>query len=368
VLLIEEGWSQTAYLARELAAAGVDVSVLTANGSARNHERHGIPWSSAPPLASAGFLAALERCLAADRIDHVLPLTESAMARLWDAAPACADRLYPRTEPWQRRLLRDKHRLVDHMAARGLAVPRQLAVDGTLTAAAAARALGLPLVLKPAIGYAGVGVDIVDTLPALTRALGRARRATAAGPWVAQEWIPGPTCLVGGLFHAGRPLRLYAAEKLEQFPARTGPAIRLRSDGDAALAGFGTRIFGELGWTGIASADVIRRPDGSHVLLEVNPRPWASIAQARAAGVDLFRPFAALLAGRIPAADLAFTADHDSLVFPRYLLSPAYHSLGGLRRALRDFLGDPGLDWRRPHLLVHNLLRMHGLRHQWRAP
>jgi hypothetical protein len=104
------------------------------------------------------------------------------------------------------------------------------------------------------------------------------------------------------------------------------------------------------------------------VLLEVNPRPWASIAQARAAGVDLFTPFAAMLAGRVPAADLRFTPGRDSLVFPRYLLSPAYHSFAGLRRGLRDLLGDPGLDWRHPRHALHNLLRMHGLRHQWRAP
>jgi hypothetical protein len=368
VLLIEEGWSQTGYLARELTAAGVDVSVLTANGSAWNHRRHGVPWSSAAPLASPAFLAQLDARVRAAAFDHVVPLTESAMARLWDAAPApaWAERIYPRTEAWQRRLVRDKHLLVEHMAARGVAVPRQLRLDQSLTAAAAIRALGLPMVVKPATGYAGVGVDIVDSHAALVRALDGAR--AAGGDWAVQEHIDGPTCLVGGLFHAGRALRLHAAEKLEQFPARTGPAIRLRSDGDAALAAFGTRVFEELRWTGIASADVIRRRDGTHVLLEVNPRPWASIAQARAAGVDLFRPFAALLAGRVPAPDLAFAAGRESLVFPRYLLSPAYHSLAGLARGVRDLLGDAGLDWRHPRLAFHNLLRMHGLRRQWRGP
>src|SRR5436309_3559890 len=71
-----------------------------------------------------------------------------------------------------------------------------------------------------------------------------------------------------------------------------GLARRRRAGPAAAL-----RVFHELRWTGLASADFIRRGCGSYAFLEVNPRPWGSIAAARSAGVDLFTPFAELLVG-----------------------------------------------------------------------
>src|SRR5206468_2792293 len=128
-------------------------------------------------------------------------------------------------------------------------------------------------------------VRIVETERELARVVELA--CASGGAWVVQEYIAGATWLFGGVFHDGRALRIYAGEKLELYPPRVGPAIRMRSDDHAALVATGQRVLGELRWTGLASADFIRRGDGSYVLLEVNPRPWGSLAAARAAGVDL---------------------------------------------------------------------------------
>jgi predicted ATP-grasp superfamily ATP-dependent carboligase len=189
-----------------------------------------------------------------------------------------------------------------------------------------------------------------------------AHASALGGDWVMQDLVPGPTYLYGGLFHQGNPLRVYAGEKLEQYPQRTGPAIRLRSADHAALFEIGARVFRELAWTGFASADFIRRPDGTFVLLEVNPRLWGSIAGAAAAGVDLFTPFAELLAGRVPAPDLTCAANRECRIFPRYLLSPSYRGVSGLFHAIRDWLGPQGASWRDPRLVVHNLFRLYGAR------
>ena len=159
-------------------------------------------------------------------------------------------------------------------------------------------AIPLPLVIKGATGASGMRVRIVSTDAELARAVDDARRA--GGEWVAQEFIPSPTYLVGGVFHRGEPLRLYAAEKLEQHPPRTGPAIRLRSTGDdyAALLESAVRAIRELRWTGSRERGPHAAPDGRYVLLEINPRPWGSIASALDAGVDLFTPFADLICRR----------------------------------------------------------------------
>jgi len=140
--------------------------------------------------------------------------------------------------------------------------------------------------------------------------------------------------------------------------------VRSVSDDHATLLELGRRVLRELRWTGFASIDFIRRADHRYVLLEVNPRPWGSIAAATSAGVDLFAPFASLLAGLVPPVDLAFAANRECMIFPRYLLSPAYRSLGGVAQALRDLCDDQGREWRHPGFLRHILCRLYRVRRQ----
>jgi biotin carboxylase len=233
-------------------------------------------------------------------------------------------------------------------------------VDGTFDADAAVAALGLPAVVKGATGSGGRRVRIAETRAQLDGALARARSLDDA--WIVQELVAGPTYLVGGLFDRGEPLRLYAAEKLEQHPARTGGAIHVRSTAEPALVEAGVRAMRELGWTGFASADLMRRADGTFVLLEINPRLWGSLAGAASAGVELFAPFAELLAGRTPAADLAFAANAPCMIFPRYLNAAAHRNAAGMLRALRDLRGDQGRDWLDPRFVVHVLHRLYWMK------
>lgn len=360
VLLVEEGWSQTLELARGLEDTGHAVTVVTANGSTARYRRRSVDWLSAPMLASAEIVPHLDRIVHERACDHVVPLTEAVMRRLWEAHPAWSDRVFPSTDAWQRELLGNKHRLIEHMAACGIAIPRHVHLRASFDADALVRELGLPVVVKDATGVAGARVRIVDSRAELTAVVDRAR--ALGGEWIVQEYVDGPTCLFGGVFHVGRPLRLYAGEKLELHPPRTGPAIRMRSDDHGALAEAGRRVLAELRWTGFASADFIRRRDGRYVLLEVNPRPWASIAAAIGAGVDLVGTFGALLAGDVPAADLSFANDLECMIFPRYLLAPRYRGLAGVTHALRDLLGHQGREWRHPGFLRHILRRLYRVR------
>lgn len=288
--------------------------------------------------------------------DVLVPLTERVMAQLWSACVPWADRVWPSTDAWQRRVVRDKILLVDELAARGIPTLRQHRVDleSARSIERAARDLHYPLVMKGATGVGGERVRIVDSRGELDLAVQRAREL--GGAWCFQEWASGPTYLVGGVFDEGRALRLYAGEKLEQFPPRVGPAIRLRSTLDARVREVGTAAMQELWWTGFASADVIRRADGTVALLEINPRPWGSIGCAASAGVDLMTPFAAMLRGEIVDESLACRDGDEHAVFPRYLMAPAYRGLRGAIMAARDLVRES--EWRHPRFLMHALRRL----------
>ena len=339
------------YLARALEDAGFAVTVLTANGTSARCRARTVEWISGPHVATSELVPHVDRLM--PDFDRVLPLTERAMRQLWAAPHAWIDRVFPAVEPWQGALVLDKHAVVEHMAARGLATPRHVDV-------AAAGELGLPVVIKGATGSGGRMVHVADTRAELAAALEKAR--VAGGRWIAQEYIAGPTFLFGGVFDRGRPLRIYAAEKLELHPARTGGAIRVRSRRDPDLVAAGLAAMRELAWTGFASADFMRGADGRYLLLEINPRLWGSLAGALAAGVDLFAPFCELLAGETPRADLAFADGVECLIFPRYLNARAHRTLAGLRRAWADLRGEQGRDWRDPRFVAHVLHRLYWMR------
>jgi hypothetical protein len=329
VLLLDEGWSATLHLARAFEVAGYRVTVATANGGRARYRRRGVAWLEVPTLGSPALAGELDR-IACDRL---LPLTERAI--VWAAERANA---FPAIAAWQRPLVADKHALLGHVAARGIAVPRSVPLAD---ARAAIAELGLPLVVKGATGAGGARVWIATTRAELDAAVARARAIDDR--WIVQEYIPGPTYLVAGVFDAGRPLRVYAAEKLEQYPPRTGPAIRLRSRADRALVAAGLDAIRALAWTGFASADLVRTAHG-YALLEINPRLWGSVAAALAAGVDVLAAFVELVAGRIPEPELHFPDNREHAIFPR-------NALAHPGEALRALAGPQGRDWRHPGFL-----------------
>jgi hypothetical protein len=97
VLLLDEGWAQTIDLATALEDAGHQVTVVTASGGTTSYRHRTVQWRSGPALASPALLPHLDHLMTAERYDHVLPLTEAAMTRLWDACPPWGHHIHPAT-------------------------------------------------------------------------------------------------------------------------------------------------------------------------------------------------------------------------------------------------------------------------------
>jgi hypothetical protein len=360
-MLLDENWHSTAVVAVGLRDAGWDVHVLTPGSLRPVLDGLGprVTLHHTPDVQDDAYEATIAAFAARLTPAHIVPLSDAINQRLWGSERRGRVPLFPYATPEQQRLLSDKHAMSTLAAEEGVPVPRERRFHGAGELDAALDAIGLPAVVKGATGVAGDSVFIVQTREAAHAA---ALSAQGLGGRLAavQQYVQGPTFLAGGLFLDGEPLRLFAAEKIEMHPPQTGPAVRVRSTDDAALLAHTRTVFAALRWTGIASADFLRDADGVYRFLEVNPRPWGSVAAARACGVDLFTPFAALLAGERPAPDLAFVAARDVALLPQL---PQLRLRGGDFRASAALLVDPAV-WRQLRSLPPVVVRLY-LRHLW---
>jgi hypothetical protein len=358
-----------AHAAVALRDLGCFVSVLGATGGRGGCSRPEMHWSLGPRPESDRFIGFVEREMFRSPrapYDAVLALTEPIQRRLWELELPWRHLLWPRADERVRVLLGSKQRLAEAVRAAGIPVPEQISIDEPEALDRAIETLGLPLVLKGDRGRGGNATYIARTERCAHRVTRRLARCAEGPGCAAQRYVRGVTCLAGGVFAAGRPLQLYLGEKLALHPAETGPSVRLRSFRDEALVDAVRRVFELLAWTGLASADFIRDDQGRFFFLEVNPRPWGSIAAAAANGVDLFTPFLRLLAGDAAHAGseavASIPAGRESIVFPLCLLSAAHwrratQTRTGMRGALAelraDLAGPEGAPWRDPRQAVH---------------
>lgn len=364
VLVLDEGFMSGAATAIGLRDAGCAVTVLAATGGHGWYRGHSIEWELMPPIFDRRWMDTVARVIERDRVDHVLPVTEPLQRAIWQEAPSWEELVRPATSDWQRSLLIDKGRLSAHVRARGVSIPDQQLLSRWTDVCDACGRFGLPSVIKGVGGRGGCSTLIVDTASA---ALDAWRMLEARGErCIAQRFIDGQTYLVGGLWNGGRAVRRYGGRKVRQYPSLTGPGALLRSELDDSLWRAATTVFASLEWTGLASADFIRDASGQYHFLEVNPRPWGSIAAAAAANVDLWSPYVSMLMGDAPSPDLRHTDGVECAVLPLFLLTMRPHAwrrdLSLIRRAWRS--GQRSA-WRDFGQAVHLAHRLHRVARNW---
>lgn len=369
VLLLDEAWPATHYLAEGLSRAGCEVQVLSSAHIDGRFLGNRVARSYGPAPGDPDYARRVADVAAKFRPAAILPLTDDLVRRSWEADPSWSSLVIPPTAPWQRELLSDKLAMSEFLRSRGVRTPRSVSVGSPEELPAALAAVGLPAVVKGVVGFGGVQVRIVADEAEAQHTWARLRSACGRPPFL-QQHVAGVSCLAGGLLRSGRMIRLYAAERLEQYPPRTGPSIRVRSHRDARLIDAVQDVFRHLDWTGISSADFIRGTDGDYYFLEVNPRPWGSIYSAEAAGVDIYGPMAAMLRGEEPEPVLDFRHGVITTMFPDHI--QARLRGGGLRalgRAGLDVVGWLGVPWWRPGLAAHLTLDLYrAWRQETRAP
>jgi predicted ATP-grasp superfamily ATP-dependent carboligase len=181
----------------------------------------------------------------------------------------------------------DKRATIRAARAAGTPHPRTYLVgeDGPLEEAF--RAIGFPLVLKPAVGFGSRGLSIVTTEADARAAYAAA--VAAHGPMLIQEFIP-LRDEIGVYTIVARPGELAAVtvhRRIRSYPVSGGPSTLRETIRHPAAVELARVLLERLGWWGVAMVEFrVDDRDGVPKLMEVNPRFWGSLQLSILAGVD----------------------------------------------------------------------------------
>lgn len=257
----------------------------------------------------AGWARALADLADAERLDWIVPTSDSSLAMLARQADRLGrDRLAlpgPRAEA----LLTDKAETRRLAFECGVPVCRGRLLTEEDDAPSLARAFGLPLVLKPRRSWAPGDVEgkkparIVRDVDTLGATLGEG----LAGTWLAESFFAGVGIGVSVLARGGEIMAAIQHRRLEE-EHETGPSTRRVTEPlDPQLLGWVSDLAAAAALNGVAMFEFRRDArTGEHVLLEVNPRFWGSLPLAVAAGVDFPALLHAVREGASPAPQFEY--------------------------------------------------------------
>jgi len=108
--------------------------------------------------------------------------------------------------------------------------------------------------------------------------------------YVFQEYIDGVGCGYSVYAVNGKIITGYGHLRLAEFPVTGGSSIYRESFYVNEMKEIAEQILKEVPWTGFAMFEFKLKPNGTLVLIEVNPRIWGSINQGLQNGVNYFEP------------------------------------------------------------------------------
>lgn len=337
MLALRDDWLGPPRLAAALAAAGLEVAALCPDEGPLTVSRH-LAVRHRFNRAQPPSLELLQTALLDGPPARVLPMDDAAvlllrrLVQLKPPLPAAVRAVLGAggADPQRQSEWLDK--ALGHQLARqaGLSVPDWLPWPATAPAPREASRLGFPLVVKPVMGYGGVGVRLIGSAAEL------ASLPAPQRPLLLQRHVAGETWACGFYAEQGRVLAALCAAKERQFPTGTGPSSRLRIEPQPALRAAAEALVGAHGYGGFGSIDAQIDAAGRVWFLECNPRPTPFLHLGHRAGPDLAAAVAAAVAGR-PYAEPALHRESW-----RVALYP--------QEQLRDPLGRDldGADWDRP--------------------
>lgn len=294
VLVLDGGIGQGSLaVLRSLGAAGYETHLGFAVGVPRRVARSrycaGTVAYPDPTYARAEFQHALLEV--ADRFDFLLPVKEATLLATAEVKDAIRARgaVVPIADASAFLTATNKVetlRLADEL---GLHTPQTIVRRELPPASEIAATVGLPFVMKTATEF---DLGPADRHFLVTEPDGEATRErfealARHGPVLLQRYVAGFGSGIGLLYSGRSEVVAFTGHRriFEQF-SDGGPSVLARTFVHPEALDQARRLLDALRWKGIAMVEFRIRPDGTAVLMEVNPRVWGTMSLAIASGVD----------------------------------------------------------------------------------
>ena len=283
-------------VARGLAADGFDVAVAAtaparlapAHLSLSVGERLAVPDALAAPQA---FLDALSRAVAGGGFDVLIPGADASLLRISSGRALLEPHVrlgLPARQSVERSL--DKSDLAATASRHGLDPPPTVACAGSAAAVAAARELAFPLLVKPMLSvddrvspprrFASAWVDDARELEQAIAGFG--------GTGLVQRRVEGRVVSFAGVFAGGRLLgEAFSRYHRTWYPRAGNACYSETADAPTDLRRRVVALLTDLAWEGLFELELIETASGRWHAIDMNPRPYGSIALAIGAGANL---------------------------------------------------------------------------------
>ncbi|HTQ11987.1 MAG TPA: ATP-grasp domain-containing protein [Fimbriimonadaceae bacterium] len=312
LVLALENWLGAAHLPRALTRAGFEVSLLCYPNTLISLTRFADDRDICVPTDGAEIVARrilglieskpTKMCIPADdralrflqHIDQLAP-TGQLPKPLSDLARASL----PNPDAFV--YGEDKESAGRLMESMGVRTPRRELIWSTGDLRDFIAEAGLPVVIKPLVGTAGQGVQVLRTDDEAKAA------QIGSGRWMAQKYIAGKAAAAASVALHGKCLGTIAFEKTLTHPGETGSAsVVTRLDNDEirhAAATFAKAT----GFNGFYSPGyIIEEATGDAYFLEINARAVPLVPASAMLGLDLCRClYAGIVGAPLPAQDPA---------------------------------------------------------------
>ena len=276
----------------EVTVTTADSAVSTLAGSSKFSSRSLL--SPSAELEPGKYLDWLEQCLAAQRIDLVIPVTEITSQLLLMNQQRFAHLTLPFADYPTVMSLADKGKLV------ALAERNNVPCPASKWFASAAEldvdAQEFPVVLKPCLSKIYTGVAWVATRVRVLYSRQELIEELQVSPYLhntpfmLQEFIPGHGAGIFCLYDRGKPKVFFAHRRLREKPPQGGVSVLSESvPVDPVLKAYAEKLLSAVQWHGVAMVEFRIAPDGKAYLMEVNTRFWGSLQLAIDAGVNFPR-------------------------------------------------------------------------------
>jgi cation diffusion facilitator CzcD-associated flavoprotein CzcO/predicted ATP-grasp superfamily ATP-dependent carboligase len=335
-ILVTDGETRAVLgVARGLAAGGFSVGVAAtapgrlaaAHASRSVDERLTVPD---PLTAPDEFIDAVARAVAGDTFSVLIPGTDVSLLRISAARTRLESRVrlgLPTHESVERSL--DKGNLVATAGRHGLDPPPTVACLSPESALAAAREFGFPVLIKPMTPISDLVTPPSRFASVWVDDAGSVERAIAGfgGTGLVQRRVDGTVGSFAGVFAGGRLLgEAFSRYHRTWHPNAGNACYSETADAPGGLRERVVALVGDLGWEGMFELELIEAESGRWHAIDMNPRPYGSIALAIGAGANLPSLWCRHLLGDEPEPVTAIPG-----VFYRWTDADLRHGLWQLR-------------------------------------